>query len=633
MTAKILVLSFERVPGIDAAGQHLTLLLPELAQRAEVDALSLKCDELGHIQRMGAARIMRVPSPSADPMEQIAAFERAVHRQLDAESYDLLWCSDLISAHTVAVHESSQRPPLVVDLFDLPSQTFCSRHGISDPAGQLARTLRRQEIIALRAAHRVLVHSQVLRQALLALNVAPDRIRMLPIAIDGALFSPPSIEVPTDPNACAVGVMLEPFELDLLQNLLDHWAHLPKRLHAVFIRDAPAGGEAAARIEKAGLGRRARLEYAGTPERLAEILTTLDVALCWSSVTEANETLGRIPMTTLCALYTGRPVLSVDSIAMRELLGDVNSNLRVAPGDLESIGPKLAELATSSALRKRLATRGREAASRFVHTARVVAQVQDIIEECLGRSLELRDPDETPVDSTPEMEHGKNPHRVPAEVLHTPVMQRPVPETPPTPRPVPSPVANPAPLAVGLSDTIDASAKAMDPWDHDTVATPMDMDEFGAVAHTAPDTRSAGADASLRSMALLDAVSHQEGGELQTEIRPRDDEDINPLGSGQETERLELSESVARRLERPLGIPSPITLNDEETLRFPSLPEGGPGHEVPHTRPMPLSLFEDAPVDPGLYSAGIVEEVTDRDQAEAEVTPAPQPRPHQPKKK
>ena len=236
MKAKSLILSYDLVPGISAAGQHMVALVPALSERGEIDAMSLKGDHLPHIQRMGSARMMRVPVSSDGFQEQVAAYQRAVHRQLDSENYDLVYCSDLISAHAAVTHSTAESLPAVLEFFDLSSNSVCQQPGFVDADGKMCKRLIHQETKALKAMKRVLVHSERVQKQLLAMGVPAARILLLPCALDEKLFNPPSIEVPADPNACVVALPLGSFSEQRVDEVLLFWKKLPATIKSLSVR-------------------------------------------------------------------------------------------------------------------------------------------------------------------------------------------------------------------------------------------------------------------------------------------------------------------------------------------------------------------------------------------------------------
>lgn len=612
--AKILVLAFDMVPSVDAVGQHLSQLIPALAERAEVDAMTLKGDELAHIQRFGAARLMRVPTAEKAPAERVAAFQRAVARQIDNEPYDVVYCADLFAASTAASASSLGSALLFVDLFDLPSISFGEQNpGIDDRRWH--QSLRRHEMAALMAASRVVVHSETMRRYLLGLNVPPERVRSLPFGVATDIFTPPSIEVRADPSACLIAALVAPWRDAALDELARVLAQLPKRVHLQLLTSAPV--PVADTLEQVaaqhGVSRRLSLECASTTEQMARALGNVDVALVqWSWSDKVLET-GVIAVEALNAMSCGRPVVTTEAPGNREFIEKGDLGHCVRRGDGEGLVKYLTELVTSSALRKRLGTRGREFVLDHYSWERLRPRYLELVEDALGARLGQAVTDPRQSETTPaDRAIDTPPVTAPGEGQHTPVMARPTAADGANRSAAEAPAkggsAVPAPIALGVSDQLDSAAGANDPWVHDTIAMSTQPDVLNAMqAENAPV-----AAPGLRSLALMDSVGPENGSEDKTEVRPHN------LSPSDETERLEISESLVKRLYGPRSTPH-VPVEDEETIRLPAFP--GDQAVAPRAAPAPLRSPATAPrpsvveIGPGEFVGAPlgVDETTDLD--------------------
>ena len=110
--ARILVCAFASVPGPSAIGVRAEQILLAFSDDVELDALTLKANNLTHIQRVAQARMLRVPVPDVVSgeataargpfLERLSTFKRALQRQLDGERYNALICLDLFAASAAA---------------------------------------------------------------------------------------------------------------------------------------------------------------------------------------------------------------------------------------------------------------------------------------------------------------------------------------------------------------------------------------------------------------------------------------------------------------------------------------------------------------------------------------------------
>ena len=147
------------MPGASAAGTRTAQWLSVFGNK-EVDALTLKGREAAHIQRLGGARMMRVPNTAGKPfLERLSTYQRALQRQLAGDQYDLVWCADLFSASVVAT-SVKEKIPIVVEIAEVPSQSLAGRTLVGEDTAAVQKRWREQERAAIRAATKVLLPSR-----------------------------------------------------------------------------------------------------------------------------------------------------------------------------------------------------------------------------------------------------------------------------------------------------------------------------------------------------------------------------------------------------------------------------------------------------------------------------------------
>jgi glycosyltransferase involved in cell wall biosynthesis len=87
-----------------------------------------------------------------------------------------------------------------------------------------------------------------------------------------------------------------------------------------------------------------------------------------------------VPNKVWQAMAAGRPVVTADTPAVREVLHDGRSALLVPPGDPDALGDALARLAADPALRERIGAAGRAAYLERGAPAAVAARLRDALE-------------------------------------------------------------------------------------------------------------------------------------------------------------------------------------------------------------------------------------------------------------
>jgi glycosyltransferase involved in cell wall biosynthesis len=142
-----------------------------------VDLLVVREGEQAYVERQGSVRVLRVPTHDADLKSQIAAYQRALKRQLDGADYDVVHCRDSWSCIPVLEARSRLGYAVVYDLTRSPLG-----EGQLDP--ELEAQYGRDEEACILAADLVLAPTPAAVKALQGRGKA-DRV----------MFSPPGVDV------------------------------------------------------------------------------------------------------------------------------------------------------------------------------------------------------------------------------------------------------------------------------------------------------------------------------------------------------------------------------------------------------------------------------------------------------
>jgi glycosyltransferase involved in cell wall biosynthesis len=103
-------------------------------------------------------------------------------------------------------------------------------------------------------------------------------------------------------------------------------------------------------------------------------------AVCLGVFGESAKAARVVPNKVWQAMAAGRPVVTADTPAVREVLHDGRSALLVPPGDPDALGDALARLAADPALRERIGAAGRAAYLERGAPAAVAARLRDALE-------------------------------------------------------------------------------------------------------------------------------------------------------------------------------------------------------------------------------------------------------------
>ena len=151
----ILLAGFDVWPGPAAWARRMTEGVRASANRHRVLTLSLRGPALAHTESLFGARVLRVPPGPGRLLEQVEAFGRAVHRQLDSDAHVLVHTADPLVGAAVLAHP--RRPALLYEARRLPSSELPMLLARGDEAALLDQALRRREGKCLEQADAVLV--------------------------------------------------------------------------------------------------------------------------------------------------------------------------------------------------------------------------------------------------------------------------------------------------------------------------------------------------------------------------------------------------------------------------------------------------------------------------------------------
>jgi glycosyltransferase involved in cell wall biosynthesis len=246
----------------------------------------------------------------------------------------------------------ARRAPLVVDMMVSLADTLGGDRALAGRAATAA--LAGVDRIALRLADLVLADTRA-GAAWLAerFGVPAGRIVVAPVGAEPARF-PPSPQPLGPPRALFYGKLAPLHGVDTVLAAARRPGVPPVRL----IGDGQLGGWLAAELERdppPGLRWDRWVPY----ERLGEEVAS--AAICLGIFGTSDKAARVVPNKVWQALAAGRPVVTADTPAAREVLEDGRTALLVRPGDPDALAAALARLGADHALRERMGAAARAA--------------------------------------------------------------------------------------------------------------------------------------------------------------------------------------------------------------------------------------------------------------------------------
>jgi glycosyltransferase involved in cell wall biosynthesis len=354
----------------------------------EADGLSLKGTDLSHMQRLGGARMMRVPGPEAPFLDRVGAFQRALRRQLEGgETYDLVHATDLWVASEAVQHKEGSGFRLVTEVEELPSEVLADRQRTPAVGDAARQALRRAEVRALEQSDVVLVGTKAAARLVVQAGAHESRVRVVPAGVDDAVFSAPKLSLNLE-NGDAFDVLYagETDPLRGLQTFLGALKVVPERVRGILLRYRGKDRDAEAAVATHGLAGRVRWLDVTSPQSLAAAFQEARVVVLLPLAPLESVHGARVPRRLLEAMLCRKPVVVGETRGVKEVVAEKETGLLVPARNTRSLAQALTLLHGDAGLRARLGEAGAHVAAQLVWRERAMA-VAKVYDELLGTHL------------------------------------------------------------------------------------------------------------------------------------------------------------------------------------------------------------------------------------------------------
>ncbi len=352
---KVLFVTFEHVPGPTGTSCWATEELNALSGKLELDAMSLKNEDLSHIERYYGARLLRVPVGQGDFLEQVRAFQRALSRQLDSEPYQVCHFTSIWEGMLLVNRKQKDKAKLIYEVHNLPSLDFHITHPQDTQTVQTSISLKQQEDRCFSLADLVFAGSEPIRQHLLARGVSAAKIHLMQPSLDIKPFEKTAQQAGLPGTILYLGSLLPWQGVD---DLLEAMASLPRqirtRLMLICPTDEPWLSQIQERIQNYGLKRSIEFIKPVELEELPELLAKAQVCVAPTINHEHNRTAPGLPHKILVYMAARRPILAAHHPALDDFLRHGEHALLHPPGDIGAMATNLQKLLLDRELATRL---------------------------------------------------------------------------------------------------------------------------------------------------------------------------------------------------------------------------------------------------------------------------------------
>jgi glycosyltransferase involved in cell wall biosynthesis len=390
--SKVLYTSFLEIPSPTGLACWVEEEIRELARHYEVDALSLKSEDLSHIERLHGSRLLRVPVGNGPFLSKVKAFQRALNRQLDSEDYRLCHFTSIWEGMVLASRKKSVGFKLVYEVHGLASVEFRTEHPTEIKVVEQSYPLKQQEERCFKAADRILTGSQLIADHLKKRGVPEKKLKVLRPAVDLTFFEDAASEPSPSGTVLYLGSLL-PWQG--IHSLLAAMAELPRQFPARLLLVAPKREpflrEVKGKVQIMGLARKVEILDPVPLEKLASLLARATVCVAPLSGHERNNLAAVIPHKLLVYMAASKPVVASRLPVINELIEDGVHALLFSPADSRS----LAEAIKTLLLDKELATRlGNQARHHLEETLTLPGQKKlliDIYQDLIGEPMDTEE--------------------------------------------------------------------------------------------------------------------------------------------------------------------------------------------------------------------------------------------------
>lgn len=342
---RVLVTAFANVPG---SNPHSAALMAMIASvRADIDMVTVKTETSSHVERIGEARMFRVPVGDQGPLEQRVVFDRAVGRQLEAEHYDIVHVRGPFEGSLAAERKSTYGFQLVYEMGTFPDEAL---------GAEVEKRWGEAHERCIEAADLVLVPTEAARRGV-AERVAAERVVVLPPGVDvGAYDWRPRARAAV-PRLLYLGAFTADRDVATLLGAVKRIA-ATREVRALIAGETNRGRRERVRQMVDAFGLKDVVEVRGEPAAIAGVIAGADLCIAPASEAPRFQVLGDLPQPLLEYLACHRPVVAAGVPGVAEVLRDEQEGLLYPPGDEGALAEAVLEMLRDGSLAERLTEQG-----------------------------------------------------------------------------------------------------------------------------------------------------------------------------------------------------------------------------------------------------------------------------------
>ena len=416
---RVLVAAFANVPG---SSPHSAALMAMIASvRADIDMVTVKTETSSHVERIGDARMFRVPVGDQGPLEQRVVFDRAVGRQLEAERYDVVHVRGPFEGSLAAERKATYGFQLVYEMGTFPDEAL---------GAEVEKRWGEAHERCLDAADLVLVPTEAARRgvtervgATRPAGTEGDRVLVLPPGVDVGAYDWRPRAQGAVPRLLYLGAFTADRDVATVLGAVKRIA-TTRPVRALIAGETNRGRRERVRQMVDAFGLKDVVEVRGEPAAIAGVIAGADVCIAPASEAPRFQVLGDLPQPLLEYLACHRPVVAAGVPGVAEILRDEQEGLLYPPGDEAALAEAVLEMLRDASLAERLTEQGYRRVRELFSSGARRRRISEVYERLMPGS-QATDPwedgfgeDETgelmPAGSAPEIPDEPEPDAAPA---------------------------------------------------------------------------------------------------------------------------------------------------------------------------------------------------------------------------
>jgi glycosyltransferase involved in cell wall biosynthesis len=331
---KLLLISYSSVPMADRHSAVVTGAVRALARLFEtIDVVAIKGDFVSHIERFHGGRLLRVPLSGDSAIERVESFRRAVRRQIDSDSYDVVHVRSPIEGTPICDARAEMDSKVVYEAGVFAAFDASESKAHDDEIASVEAQFGDAELRCADRADLVIVHSEAALRALRQRGIK-TRAEVIHGGVNIDAFDWETTEVPQIPTILCLGRLLPSRDplvvIEAVRRVLEV---MPVRLRWIGDPSTERREAYAAIAVELGVDRAVSFEGSVTADDLPRLVGASTICLAPAGPDARFTEWGDLPEGLLEFMACRRTVVAARTAGVEELVRDGTEAMLYAPGD------------------------------------------------------------------------------------------------------------------------------------------------------------------------------------------------------------------------------------------------------------------------------------------------------------